>query len=281
MPARVGFVASAMVLQGYRMGMGSSLVDRHGRTSGHDKPSPTRDYRRAVRHSRRVRFFKRAIPLGAFLAVALVVGITFFNPFASIGGLTLGPVSVSGTRIVMDNPRLTGSQGEARPYEVTAEEASQDVREPHLVDLRELRARLTLDAGGNVARVEAATGRFDTQAELLELTRDVRVISTAGYTVDLRSANIDFKTGNVTSPDPVRVQFDAGTIEADGMNVVENGKVISFEGNVRSVLAAPALGLGAQENAGATPVADAMPRSGAPSAAAPLPADPLPSVPRN
>ncbi|HSP25219.1 MAG TPA: LPS export ABC transporter periplasmic protein LptC [Saliniramus sp.] len=223
-----------------------------------------------MRHSRRVRFLKRAIPLGAFLAVALVVGITFFNPFASIGGLTLGPVSVSGTRVVMDNPRLTGSQGEARPYEVTAQEASQDVREPHLVDLLELRARLTLDAGGDVARVEAATGRFDTQAELLELTRDVRVISTSGYTIDLRSASIDFKTGNVTSPDPVRVEFESGTIEADGMNVVENGKVVSFEGNVRSVLAAPALGMGAQGNAAGSPVADAMPGSLAPSSSTPL-----------
>jgi len=253
------------------MGMGSSLVDRQGRTNSEDKPSPTRDYSRAVRHSRRVRFLKRAIPLGAFLAVALVVGITFLNPFASVGGLTLGPVSVSGTRIVMDNPRLTGSQGEARPYEVTALEASQDVREPHLVDLRELRARLTLDAGGNVARVEAATGRFDTQAEFLELTRDVRVVSTSGYTVDLRSASIDFKTGNVTSPDPVRVEFDSGTIEADGINVVENGKVITFEGNVRSVLAAPALGFGAQGNAAGSPVAEAMPRS----------VSPLPSASQN
>lgn len=254
--------------QGYCKMMGSLLVDRHGRT-GDDRPSPTRDYSRAVRHSRRVRFLKRAIPLGAFLAVALVVGITFLNPFASIGGLTLGPVSVSGTRIVMDNPRLTGSQGEARPYEVTAQEASQDVREPHLVDLVELRARLTLDAGGSVARVEAATGRFDTQAELLELTRDVRVVSTSGYTIDLRSANIDFKTGNVTSPDPVRVEFDAGTIEADGINVVENGKIITFEGNVRSVLAAPALGFGAQGNAGG-PVADASAPSSAPVSSRPL-----------
>jgi hypothetical protein len=81
----------------------------------------------------------------------------------------------------------------------------------------DLRARLTTDAEGNVARVEAAAGRFDTEAELLELTQDVRVIAT-GYSVDLQSARIDFQTGNVASPDPVRVEFEAGTIEADGMN---------------------------------------------------------------
>lgn len=248
--------------------MRSLLVDRQERARvkderpQHDRRSK-RDYSRALRHSGRVRFFKRAIPLGAFLAVALVIAITFFNPFASYGGLTLGPVNVSGTRIVMDNPRLTGFQSESRPYVVTAREASQDVREPHLVDLLDLRARLTTDAEGNVARVEAATGRFDTQSELLELTRDVRVVST-GYQVDLHSASIDFKTGNVVSPEPVRVEFDSGTIEADGLEIIESGKVITFQGNVRSVLIAPDLGMGGQRNVPASRLDDAIPLSSAP-----------------
>jgi lipopolysaccharide export system protein LptC len=241
--------------------MGSLSVNRHAGGKIGDDVRSVRDYDRAARHSRRVRFLKRAIPLSAFFAVALVVGITLFNPFASYGGLTLGPVSVSGTRIVMENPRLTGSQGEQRPYEVTAQEASQDVREPHLVDLVELRARLTLDAGGGVARVEAATGRFDTKTEVLELNRNVRVVSTTGYTVDLRSATIDFKSGNVVSPEPVRVEFAAGTVEADSMRIVDSGKVISFEGGVRSVLVAPNFGMGSEGNAARGPVADANPLS--------------------
>jgi lipopolysaccharide export system protein LptC len=244
--------------------MGSLSVDRHVSQQVEHERRSTRDYSRAARHSRRVRFLKRAIPLSAFLAIALVVGITFFNPFASYGGLTLGPVSVSGTRVVMENPRLTGSQGEARPYEVTAQEASQDVREPHLVDLLELRARLTLDEGGGVARVEAATGRFDTQAELLDLTRDVRVVSTTGYTVDLRSAQIEFKTGNVVSREPVRVEFDAGTVEAESMNIIDSGRIISFEGNVRSVLIAPNFGMSGEGNSARGPVADANPLSSRP-----------------
>jgi lipopolysaccharide export system protein LptC len=218
---------------------------------------PTRDYSRAMRHSRRVRFFKRAIPIGAFLAVALVVVITFFNPFASYGGLTIGPVSVSGNRIVMDNPRLTGSQGDSRPYVVTAESASQDVRAPHLVDLQELRARLTVDMQGNVATVEAATGRFDTQTELLELTRDVRVVSSTGYSLDLHSASIDFKAGSVVSPDPVRLELETGTIEAERMTIVENGAVITFEGNVRSFLTVPSLGRSGQSPAERSPLAEA------------------------
>ena len=70
----------------------------------------TRAFARARRHSRCVRFYKLAIPVGA------VVGghgrrsfVAFFNPFRHVEGLTLGPVSVSGTQVTMESPKLTGS----------------------------------------------------------------------------------------------------------------------------------------------------------------------------
>lgn len=193
-----------------------------------------RSFERARAHSRRVRFLKRALPIGALLAVGATTALALLNPFASVGGLTLGPVSVSGTRIVMDSPRLTGFQGEGRPYEVTATEASQDVRTPHLVDLRDLRARITMDQSGNVVRVEAETGRFDTSEELLWLERDVRVTSSLGYDADLRSALVDFQASSVVSEEPVRVGVGSGVVEADTMTITEGGAVATFVGSVRS-----------------------------------------------
>jgi lipopolysaccharide export system protein LptC len=193
-----------------------------------------RSYARALRHSRRVRFLKIAIPLGALASAGLVVAITLFNPFASLGGLEIGPESVSGTRIVMDAPRLSGFQDDTRPYEVTATQASQDVREPHLVDLVDLRARIAVDETGNLVRVDAATGRFDTEAEVLVLERDVRVTSTLGYTADLARATVDLAAGTVVSDQPVRVGTDFGVVEAEGLTLSENGDVITFTGGVRS-----------------------------------------------
>lgn len=193
-----------------------------------------RSYARALRHSRRVRVLKVAIPLGALGAVGLVVAITLFNPFASVGGLSIGPVNVSGTRIVMDSPRLSGFQDDTRPYEVTASEASQDVRAPHLVDLVDLRARVTADERGNIVSIEAAKGRFDTQAEILVLDEDVRVTSTLGYTADIVTATIDFGAGTVVSERPVRVGTGFGVVEADGLSLSNGGEVITFTGGVRS-----------------------------------------------
>ena len=102
-----------------------------------------------------------------------------------------------------------------------------------------MRARVTLDDVGNTARVEAAEGRFDTEAEQLVLRRDVRVVSSDGYTIDLRSAEIDFQSGEVTSTESVQVHFRDGTIAARGLRVREGGAVITFEGPVESIIAAP------------------------------------------
>ena len=81
-------------------------------------------YAQALRHSRRVRFLRRAIPIGAGLSVALLVAVTWLNPFARYGGLSLGPISVLG------HPRGDGCAGvcgvsrmKRGPYEVTADEA--------------------------------------------------------------------------------------------------------------------------------------------------------------
>lgn len=202
-------------------------------------PARLRAHVQARRHSARVRFFKRAIPFAAGGAAVLVLVATFFNPFRGGGGLTLGPLSVSGGKITMESPRLTGFRSkDARPYEVTASAATQDVRKPNVVELKDLRARFSTDEAGGAARLEAATGVFDTQKEQLELRDSVRITSDAGHDVALRSAAIDFKAGTVVSREPVAVRLTGGFVEADGMEISDNGKVMVFTGRVRTTFAA-------------------------------------------
>ncbi len=192
-------------------------------------------YRRAVRHSGRVRFLKKAIPIGASSAIVLVVVVSVFDPFGRMSGLTLGPINLSGTRITMEQPRLSGFRKDSRPYEVTAISASQDIKKPNIIELKDLQARVTLE-GANNARLEAATGIYDSQKETLQLVDNVRVRSSSGYDAVLKSAQVDFKAGTVTSREAVRVAIDGGTIEADTLDISDNGKRIVFEGRVRTVL---------------------------------------------
>ena len=199
----------------------------------------SRAFARARSHSRWVRFFKRAIPVGAVLGIAALGLATWYNPFYDVEGLTLGPVSVSGTHVTMESPRLTGFRNDSRPYEVTASSARQDVRKPNLVELSDLRARIVTDDQGSAARLEALTGILDTQKEQMELRRDVRVRTDGGQDVRLRSAFVDFKAGTVVSDEPVTVSLGNGVIQATGLEVRDNGKVLHFRGRVSTVFDGP------------------------------------------
>jgi lipopolysaccharide export system protein LptC len=197
-----------------------------------------RAYAQARRHSARVRFYKRAIPIGTAAAVAVLLALTLAGPDGQLGGLSLGPLSISGTKITMDNPRLSGFHKDSRPYEVTATSATQDVRKPHIVEMNDMKARLVIDDGGTVARLEAASGVFDTQREQLELRQEVRVATDSGHAARLKSALIDFKAGTMVSRDPVSVTLPNGSIEAQGVEITDNGKILTFTGGVRTVFEA-------------------------------------------
>ncbi|GJD49163.1 hypothetical protein OPKNFCMD_1893 [Methylobacterium crusticola] len=216
-------------------------------------PRRLRAHRQARRHSAHVRWLRRAIPLGAGAAgLAIVVG-TWLNPFADLGvSVSLGSIGVSGSKVTMESPRLAGYRSkDNRPYEVTARAALQDVRKPFVIELQSMRGRLNTDQSGGLAHVEATAGIFDTQKEALDLSQHIRLWTDKGQEARLTSAHVDFKAGTMTSREAVTVTLPSGTIRADGLDVAESGKVISFVGNVKAVFASRD---DARDEAGATPL---------------------------
>ncbi len=205
---------------------------RDGQASG--SAARSRAFSKARNHSRWVRFAKVAIPLGATMAVVSIGLVAYLDPFRKVEGLTVGPIGVSGTNVTMESPKLTGFKNDKRPYEVTASAATQDVRKPNFVELKDLRARIVTDDKGGVARLEAATGVLNTQKEQMNLRQDVRVRTDGGQEAKLRSAFVDFKAGTVESNEPVTVSLGNGVIEAEGLKVSDNGKVMQFKGRVRT-----------------------------------------------
>lgn len=195
-----------------------------------------RRYRAAVRHSRRVRLLRRAIPVGAVVAVGAILFFAFFEPFKSLPeNVSVGSITLNGTKVTMELPKLTGFKKDLRPYEVNARWAAQDVKKPNIIELKEISARIALQ-DRSYATVEALNGVYDSSTDKLELKDDVRVRTDSGYDVRMASARIEFKAGNVTSKDPVAVKFTGGTIDAKGLNMVDNGQRIVFNGRVHTML---------------------------------------------
>lgn len=199
-------------------------------------PRRARSFAAARNHTRVVRLLKFAIPAVSLLAVALLVAWSMFNPFNRIPGLTVGPISVSGSKIAMEAPRLTGFRKDNRAYEVTATAAYQDIRKPNVIELKEMKARLALDDSGAMANLVSRTGLFDTGKEHLDLKDDIKVWTDKGEQVLLRSASIDFKTGTGFSKEAVKITTPTLAVEANGMELADNGQRITFTGGVRTIL---------------------------------------------
>lgn len=207
-----------------------------GAIAANENARRTRAHGRAVRHSARVRLLRRVIPAVAGIAVLGIAGTVLYGPFSgSVPNVSIGPVSVSGTKVTMENPKLSGFRKGERGYEVTAAAALQDVRKPSLIELQAMKGHIATDDKGGLARIEAKAGLFDSSRETLSLEQDIRVWTDKGEEARLKSASVDFKAGSVKSAEAVTVTVPTGSITADSLDVVENGKTISFVGNVHAL----------------------------------------------
>ena len=195
-----------------------------------------RAHGRARRHSAQVRTLRRVIPFAAGLAVLGLAGVVLWSPFSgSIPNVSIGPISVSGTKVTMESPRLSGFRKGERGYEVIAEAAQQDVRKPSIIELQAMKGHVDTDDKGGRAYLQAQGGVFDSTRESLNLENDIRFWTDKGEEVRLSVAAVDFKTGSLRSSKAVTVTVPSGSIVADSLDVVENGRVISFVGRVHAV----------------------------------------------
>jgi lipopolysaccharide export system protein LptC len=192
-------------------------------------------YRAAVRHTRLVKFMRAAIPLGALASFSAFILFPLFNPFRN-AGIAVGAVKLDGTRVTMENPRLTGHRGrENQPYEVTAQSATQDIRRPNVIDMVNMSARM-VSSNDSVIHLTARYTVFDSTREQMSLREDVRVRTQSGQEAMLRSADVDFKAGTVRSLEPVIVRFPDMGVTADSLDISDSGGQIAFIGRVSAVI---------------------------------------------
>src|SRR6202051_626451 len=119
----------------------------------------------AARHSRMVRALRIAVPAAVILALAAIVGVSIFNSFRVLTPklpLDIGNLVVSGTKITMESPHLSGYTTDQRPYEMWAKTATQDVTDPDHVDLKTLRAKVLMEDQSTVT-LDALNGLMDTK----------------------------------------------------------------------------------------------------------------------
>ena len=187
----------------------------------------------AARHSKRVRFLRRAIPAVIATALAGVIGISIFNPFRLLTRLPIdiGNVVISGTTITMESPHMAGFTADRRPYELWARNAKQDVTDPTNIELDFVKAKVEME-NKSIVDMDARRGLFNNKTQLLRLKEKIFLKSSTGYEARLTEALVDMDKGTVLSEQPVAVKLLNGTLDAQNLEIVENGALLKFGGGV-------------------------------------------------
>jgi lipopolysaccharide export system protein LptC len=183
-----------------------------------------------------VRWLRIGVPAALAGALLLIVGANFMP---TVGSLRLpgqlGNLVIKGTKVTMQQPRLTGFTVDSRPYEFTANSAEQDITKPDLMELHQIAAKIEME-DKSMVNLTSNSGSYDMKSEMLTLVDKVHVISSTGYEARLREATIDVRKGHVLSEKPVWVQLTSGVINAKQLEIRDSGDVIRFTGGVTMIV---------------------------------------------
>lgn len=199
-----------------------------------------RAFNAARRHSRWVRILRIAIPASVGLVLIVFALVTYFNPLRMLARLPINidNLVVSGTKVTMEQPHLSGFTSDARAYELTADTAAQDMTKPDIVELRNIRAKVEMQDKSTM-ELTAITGLYDSKGETLRLDRDIR-LNTSNYRARLSEALVDIRKGNVVSEHPVEVKMLQGTLNANRLDIIDSGEVVRFhDGVVMDMMLSP------------------------------------------
>lgn len=221
-----------------------------GRGQGVPSPlQPTRPSRAARRRAGLHRYFTIAM-----MSVLALMCISLIGVFVIESGMVesvqerIDPpapeVQVSRKSVKMVQPTVTGFDRKSQAYQLTADSARQDPNDPATVLLEKVNANLNMKKEGDVVNVVADTGTYNSERETLILMDNIKISSTNGYTAYLSAADVFLKEGKVLSGEPVRVEMPGGTIEANGVELLNDGDNIRFLNRARMILPAK------QDNAG-------------------------------
>lgn len=215
----------------------TSMVDERG-ARGYTASWPDNHaiFMRAQRHSRVVRVLRVAVPVGAVLLLAVISLISWLDPIRMLARLPTasGSLVVSGSKITMEAPKLAGFTKDARAYELSARSAAQDLTNPDVIELRDIRA--TIESQDKSAiNLTAVDGLYNRKSGMLKLAKDV-LLTSSTYEVTLDEALIDTTSNNVTSDKPVQVKMLQGVVNAKRLEVKGGGDVVRFLGDVKMTL---------------------------------------------
>ncbi len=182
------------------------------------------------RHSRRVALLKRVLPAIGLALLLLVAVWPRLAPLWERMRLIFPAFDLHEAReLRMINPRYSGADRLGRPFVVTATVGRQVPDRQDLVSLETPRADMKTHSGTDIV-VTAATGIYQSQAQLLDLFGQVTLVHQNGTRFVTDSARVDVANNTAEGSDPIAGEGPSGDVKADGFRILDRGDTIIFTG---------------------------------------------------
>lgn len=183
------------------------------------------------RRDRIIGFLARALPM----AVGVVVAMMVITPLSSRGEISFlldrNKVALIDERLSVANAMYRGRDDQNRPFSLMAGDAVQRSSAEGLVRMQDLVAQLLLSEGP--ARLSAAGGIYDIDAETVAIDGPVRLAANDGYTMVARGVSVDLKTRTMRGDDGVSGEVPAGTFSANTIRADLGARIIILDGDAR------------------------------------------------
>jgi lipopolysaccharide export system protein LptC len=122
-----------------------------------------------------------------------------------------------------------------QPFTVTADRATQGRENPDIVELDKPVAALTQTDGSKIEG-DAAIGLYEQKSQKLNLSGDVHLKHSNGFTLSTEELRVDIPTQKTFSGRDVRVEGPAGSIDAKGLEGDGIAGVLVFTGPATVIL---------------------------------------------
>jgi lipopolysaccharide export system protein LptC len=182
------------------------------------------------RYSRRVALLKRLLPA---IGLALLLLITIWPRLAPLWErMRLGFPAIDlrdARELRMLNPRYLGTDRLNRPFEIVAAAGRQVPDRQDLMSLEAPRADMKTHGGADVV-VTAATGIYQSQAQLLDLFGDVTMVHENGTRFVTSAARLDIAHNAAQGDNPIEGHGPSGDVKAQGFRIYDKGDTVIFTG---------------------------------------------------
>ena len=183
------------------------------------------------RHDKLVGTLSFALPVGVGVLAAFLVTAPIYSSGDVSFVLDKNEVEVAKERMRIQAAQYRGQDAKGQPFTLDAGSAVQRTSAEPVVELNSLNARIQLSDGP--ARLTANKGRYDMDAEQVQVEGPIRFDAAGGYRLDTSDALVDLKTRKLAGSGAVTGNVRQGSFSANRLRADLEARTVTLDGNAR------------------------------------------------